>query len=438
MSRNRHPKTKKVAVFGLGYVGLPLIGACIKNGHTVIGFDIDHHKVANLNQGISHVDDVSDEDITTWLANGFTPTTNADDLTDIDVFIICVPTPLTKAGGPDLSAVEAATRTIEEHLTTTGTTPPLVVLESTTYPGTTEEIVKPILEKNGLVASKDFHLAFSPERIDPGNKTWTFENTPKVLGGLTPACAAAAEAFYATITQQTVRTKGLKEAEMAKLLENTYRHVNIALVNELWKLSHELGIDIWDVIDAAETKPYGFQAFRPGPGVGGHCIPIDPNYLSHRVKSELGQPFRFVELAQEINSSMPEFVIQRAQEMLNDQGKSLKGANILILGVTYKPDIADTRESPAIPLIHGLIKRGAFVSFHDPFVSEIPISGTERLRVQNYERGLGECDLAVLMQSHTWYGTSVRCKKGAARLLDVRGVTESPLVTRRDVSQSNG
>lgn len=388
---------KRVAVFGLGYVGLPLIRACINAGHTVIGFDIDEEKVEQLTQGTSYVDDVPGVEITDWLTRGFTPTSNAELLINIEVFIICVPTPLTKAGGPDLGAVEAATRVIEEAMDLAAQVP-LIVLESTTYPGTTEEIVKPILEKNGRTAGIDFHLAFSPERIDPGNKTWTFENTPRVVGGLTEQCADAAEDFYTPITFQVVRTKGLKEAEMAKLLENTYRHVNIALVNELWKLSHELGIDIWDVIDAAETKPYGFQAFRPGPGVGGHCIPIDPNYLSHRVKVELGQPFRFVELAQEINASMPEFVIKRAQELLNDQGKSLKSANILILGVTYKPNIADVRESPAIPLIVGLMRKGANVRFYDPLITQVMTSLGTLVCVADVHDSATQADLVINLQ----------------------------------------
>jgi nucleotide sugar dehydrogenase len=412
----------RVAVFGLGYVGLPLIRACVNQGRTVVGFDIDEQKVECLNQGRSHVDDVHDHEVADWLTRSFRPTTNPDDLTDIDVFVICVPTPLTKAGGPDLGAVETATRTIEERLDKERI--PLVVLESTTYPGTTEEVVKPILEKNGLIAGIDFHLAFSPERIDPGNQTWTFENTPKVVGGLTPECAEAAAAFYEPITGGVVRTKGLKEAEMAKLLENTYRHVNIALVNEMWKLSHELGIDIWDVIDAAETKPYGFQAFRPGPGVGGHCIPIDPNYLSHRVKEELGQPFRIVELAQEINASMPEFVIKRAQEMLNEQGRSLKGSTILILGVAYKKDIGDSRESPALPLMKGLLKRGATVTFDDPFIAEVEANGSSLERVEERDAAIEAAHLVILVQDHSAYAALLGGIEGQ-RLLHTRGSVRS-------------
>jgi nucleotide sugar dehydrogenase len=412
----------RVAVLGLGYVGLPLVRACVAHGHTVVGFDTSAEKVDGLRAGRSHVDDVADAEVADWLDRGFRPTTDPDDLAGCDVFVICVPTPLTRAGGPDLSSVEAATRTVEASLTVDGPRTPLVVLESTTYPGTTEEVVRPLLEKNGLRAGVDFHLAFSPERIDPGNATWTFENTPKVVGGLTPACADAAAEFYAPITGGVVRTRGLKEAEMAKLLENTYRHVNIALVNELWKLSHELGIDIWDVIDAASTKPYGFQAFRPGPGVGGHCIPIDPNYLSHRVKSELGQPFRFVELAQEINAGMPEFVVRRAAELLNDQGRSLKGSAVLVLGVAYKKDIADVRESPALPLIAGLQRRGAVVSFDDPLIDAVTVGASVLTRVADRDAAIASADLVVLVQDHTVY-LDVLERIDPGRLLDTRGVT---------------
>ena len=426
----------RVAVFGLGYVGLPLIRACVNAGHTVVGYDTDQEKVENLQRGLSHVDDVRDREVADWLTRGFRPTGDTGALTEIDVFVVCVPTPLTKSGGPDLSYVEAATRVIEECLSANADSAsrPLVILESTTYPGTTEEVVKPILEKNGLQAGVDFRLAFSPERVDPGNATWTFENTPKIVGGFTAECADAAQDFYASITEQVVRTKGLKEAEMAKLLENTYRHVNIALVNELWKLSHELGIDIWDVIDAAETKPYGFQAFRPGPGVGGHCIPIDPNYLSHRVKSELGQPFRSVELAQEINASMPEFVILRAQEMLNDHGKSLRGSSVLILGVSYKKDIGDLRESPAIPLIAGLIKRGAEVVFDDPFIDRVDVGDRVLTRVEDGNGAIAAADLVILVQDHTAY-RAYRAKRalmdvGAGRrLLDTRGAHRAPSIS---------
>ena len=360
--------SQRVAVLGLGYVGIPLVGACIKAGHEVVGFDSDERVVASLNSGLSHIDDVPASEIARWLGHGFVATANASELVDIDVFIICVPTPLSEDGSPDLTAVERASGTVAAQLE--GARKPLVVLESTTYPGTTEEIVKPILESNGLRATDDFCLAFSPERIDPGNQTWDFQNTPKVVGGLTQSCGDRAVAFYSTVTTKVVRTKGLKEAEMAKLLENTYRHVNIALVNELAKVSNLLGIDFWDVIAAAETKPYGFQAFRPGPGVGGHCIPIDPNYLDHRVRTELGQTLRFVELAQDINSSMPAYVVQRVVHLLAQHEMQIESAVVLLLGVTYKPNVADLRETPATAVVRELRRLGATVQFHDPLVTD--------------------------------------------------------------------
>jgi nucleotide sugar dehydrogenase len=380
-------------------VGLPLVRACVNFGHEVVGIDIDTEKVESLSSCRSYVDDVTDDELGDWLARGFSPQTSVEGLQGTDVFVICVPTPLTKAGGPDLGPVEAACRTISAALG--GASPNcLVVLESTTYPGTTDEVVRPILEESGLVAGEDFSLAFSPERIDPGNSVWTFENTPKVVGGLTSACADHAVDFYAGLTSQVVRTKGLKEAEMAKLLENTYRHVNIALVNELARLSHKLGIDIWDVISAAETKPYGFQAFRPGPGVGGHCIPIDPNYLSHRVRSELGQPFRFVELAQEINASMPQYVVQRLQEALNRVGHHLKGTTVCLLGVAYKPDIADLRDSPAFDIARELRASGADVAYVDPYAPSFVVDG---ISVTSWEgphpQGVGA--VGLLLQAHT-------------------------------------
>ena len=402
-----NPTTKNVAVFGLGYVGLPLIRSCINVGHTVIGFDIDQTRVDSLRKGRSYVDDISDSEIVRWLDGGFHATSDLSDLVDIDVYIICVPTPLTKSGGPDLSAVEASCQAIEQRLTIckTSVAKPLVILESTTYPGTTEEVVQPILEKNGLVASVDFHLAFSPERIDPGNRRWTFENTPKVVGGLTPECGDVAEDFYAQVTTTVVRVKGPKEAEMAKLLENTYRHVNIALINEMTKISHELGIDIWEVIKAAETKPFGFQAFRPSSGVGGHCIPIDPNYLSHRVKTELGLPFRFVELAQEINSSMPAYVVLRLGELLNNKGLSVNGAKILVVGVTYKPNVADLRDSPAFGVVRNLLKSGADVFYFDSLIPEFFVDGQAINSHQDLNRP-EKYDAAVILQGHESFSYS--------------------------------
>ncbi|MDD2858533.1 MAG: nucleotide sugar dehydrogenase [Candidatus Nanopelagicales bacterium] len=392
---------RRIAIFGLGYVGLPLIRACLAAGHDVIGFDVSRDVVTRLLSGQSHVDDVSDAEVKSWQERGFQATSRTRDLVDVDVYVICVPTPLAADSSPDLGAVIAATTDIAGHLDLARR--PLVILESTTYPGTTEEIVKPILETSGGVAGVDFALAFSPERIDPGNKVWSFENTPKVVGGLTESCADQAAAFYSTITSEVVRTKGLKEAEMAKLLENTYRHVNIALVNELAKISDLLGIDIWDVIAAAETKPYGFQAFRPGPGVGGHCIPIDPNYLGHRVRTELGQSVRFIELAQEINASMPEYVVDRVEHLLGSHEVPLAGAEVLLLGVTYKPNIADLRESPSYDVVRGLRARGASVVFHDSYVDSWLVDGTEVAKATDLRAAAAHASCTVLLQSHDEY-----------------------------------
>ncbi|MBC6458188.1 nucleotide sugar dehydrogenase, partial [Actinomadura sp. HBU206391] len=298
----------------------------------------------------------------------------------------------------------------------------LVVLESTTYPGTTDEVVRPILEQSGLTAGHDFHLAFSPERIDPGNPVYGVRNTPKIVGGHTPACASAAAAFYGKFVDTVVQAKGTREAEMAKLLENTYRHVNIALVNEMAIFCNELDIDLWDAIDCAATKPFGFQAFHPGPGVGGHCIPIDPNYLSYKVRS-LGYPFRFVELAQEINDRMPRYVVERTQQLLNQQGKALKNANILILGVTYKPNIADQRESPARPVARRLQRLGANLTYHDPYVAswdvdgvEIPNGGTDLVKA------LRGADLAIVLADHSVYEADT-LREHAQLLFDTRGRT---------------
>ena len=308
-----------------------------------------------LNSGKSHIGDIPDQDISVMLGNGFRATTSIADAGEPETIVICVPTPLAPGAAPDLSAVKEATEAAGQLLRP-GT---LVVLESTTYPGTTDELVRPLLEKaSGLIAGVDFALAFSPERIDPGNSVYGIRNTPKIVGGQTPSCTDAAVRFYSKLCDQVVPAKSAREAEMAKLLENTYRHVNIALVNEMAIFCHDLGVDLWDAINCAATKPFGFQAFYPGPGVGGHCIPIDPNYLSYKVRT-LGYPFRFVELAQEINSRMPTYVVDRAAEILNSDARSLRGARILLLGVTYKRDVADQRESPVQVIARKLRFRGA-------------------------------------------------------------------------------
>ena len=382
-----------VVIIGLGYVGLPLAQESVRVGLNVTGLDVRQATVDGLNAGRSHVDDLADADIAAMVAGGFRATTDVAGITPLpDVTVICVPTPLSESDGPDLTAVKAATETAARLLKPGG----LVVLESTTYPGTTDEIVRPMLEKaSGLAAGIDFHLAFSPERIDPGNERYGIRNTPKVVGGITPACTDAAAAFYGTVCDTVVRAKSAREAEMAKLLENTYRHVNIALVNEMAIFCHELGVDLWDTIRCAATKPFGFQAFYPGPGVGGHCIPIDPNYLSYKVRAELKHPFRFVELAQEINSRMPGYVVDRAAELLNTDAKPLNGARVLLLGVTYKKDIADQRESPARPIARKLLQRGAVLSFHDPFVDGWQVDGQDIRQAAGPGRARRPDDLAA-------------------------------------------
>jgi nucleotide sugar dehydrogenase len=404
-------------VIGLGYVGLPLAIAAARSGFRVTGLDLNAEKVAGLMAGRSHVDDLSDDDVAEMLGRGFRATADETEAGPQDVIVICVPTPLSEADGPDLSAVRAATATAG-RLLKAGT---LVSLESTTYPGTTEEVVRPLLEKtSGLTAGLDFSLAFSPERIDPGNPVYGFANTPKIVGGLTPSCTDAAEAFYGQICEQVVRAKSAREAEMAKLLENTYRHVNIALVNEMAIFSRELDVDLWDAIRCAATKPFGFQPFYPGPGVGGHCIPIDPNYLSYKVRT-LGYPFRFVELAQEINSRMPGYVTDRAAELLNRHAKAVNGAKVLLLGVTYKRDIADQRESPARPLARKLLARGARLSYHDPYVPSWLIDGRSIPLADDLDAALADADLVILLQAHQAYDPA-QLARAARLLLDTRGV----------------
>lgn len=423
-----------LVVVGLGYVGLPLAQAACGAGLSVRGLDLNKEIVNGLNAGTSHVDDLSEADIATMLEQGFTATWDDAVLAEADTIVICVPTPLSPEGGPDLGAVLSATRAIAKHLHNGQ----LVVLESTTYPGTTDEDVRPILEAGGLVAGVDFNLAFSPERIDPGNPVYGMTNTPKVVGGHTAECTERAAAFYGRFVTTVVKARGTREAEMAKLIENTYRHINIALVNEMAQFCKPLGIDVWDALNAAASKPFGFQAFFPGPGVGGHCIPIDPNYLSHRVKTLLGQPFRFVELAQEINAGMPTYVKRRIQDLLNQQGKSLKGSTVLLLGVTYKPDIADQRESPVRPLARDLIATGANVVFHDPYVPEWNIdnehghpAASDRVLHSEDDAidAAKRADIVVLLMPHKGYDLEA-IAASSKQLLDTRGKLHGANVER--------
>jgi UDP-N-acetyl-D-glucosamine dehydrogenase len=415
-----------LVVIGLGYVGLPLAQEACRSGMSVTGLDLDAAVVKTLSARCSHVDDLSDADVEAMLAAGFTPTTDPTAISRARTVVICVPTPLADDGRPDLGPVLAATETVAEHLTADT----LVVLESTTYPGTTDELLRPRLEAGGLKLGTDIFLAFSPERIDPGNPTYGFRNTPKVVGGSTSACGRRAVEFYRQIVDEVVPARGTREAEMAKLLENTYRHVNIALVNEMARFCHELDIDLWDVIRCAATKPFGFQAFYPGPGVGGHCIPIDPNYLSYQVRASLGYPFRFVELAQEINNGMPSYVVHRVQNALNEVAKPLRGSTVLLMGVTYKADISDQRESPAAPIAQKLLDLGARVSFHDPYVPVWTTGGLVLERVTDLEEAATKADITVLLQRHTDYDLDALGRL-APMLLDTRGaMPDLPTVER--------
>ena len=384
-----------LAVIGLGYVGLPLAIEAANNKLKVAGYDINESVVDSLNKSISHVEDISNKVLKDALSKDLLITSDSNILGESEYIVISVPTPLTDYQ-PDLSYVEAATKSIAENLTKGQ----IIILESTTYPGTTLEIVKPILEKNSsLLAGEDFLLGYSPERIDPGNKEWTFKNTPKIVSGINEKSLKKISEFYNSIIDEVVEVSGTREAEMVKLIENTYRQVNIAMVNELAILSNMLDIDIWEVVDAAKTKPFGFQSFRPGPGVGGHCIPIDPKYLSFKTR-QIGQPVRFVELAQEINNSMPNYVISRISELMNKKEILLKNSRILILGVAYKKDIGDTRESPAIDIIESLLDKSVEVSFYDPYVEELLVNKESIFKEQDLE-GISNYDMVIIHTPHT-------------------------------------
>ncbi|MFD5191363.1 nucleotide sugar dehydrogenase [Streptomyces sp. NPDC058357] len=354
-----------VVVAGQGYVGLPLAVRAAEMGHRVIGYDVDERRIKRLAVGESYVEDIPAKRLQPLLDSGaFVPSAEAGDMAGFDIAIITVPTPL-RDGAPDLSYIESSARLLAQHLRPGAT----VVLESTTYPGTTEELLAPLLEEgSGLRVGEDFHLGYSPERIDPGNPRWRLENTPKVVSGTTAEGLAVVDGFYGQLVGRTVPVSSCKEAELTKLLENTFRHVNIALVNELAMFAHDLGIDVWEAIDAASTKPFGFLRFTPGPGVGGHCLPIDPSYLSWRVKQALGRPFRFVELANDVNSHMPDHVVRRLNEALNERQRSVKGSRVLLLGLAYKKNTGDARETPAARVVELLARMGAEVRVADPHV----------------------------------------------------------------------
>ncbi|MEU5310412.1 nucleotide sugar dehydrogenase [Streptomyces sp. NPDC021562] len=387
----------RVVVVGQGYVGLPLAVRAAEVGHEVIGYDVDTRRIKSLAAGESFVEDVSSERIRAALDNGtYRPSDAARDCGGFDIAVVTVPTPLHE-GTPDLRYIRESAVTLARYLRPGAT----VVLESTTYPGTTQELFAPILEEgSGLTAGSDFHLGYSPERIDPGNTVWGFKETPKVVSGVNEASLKAVQGFYAQLVDTTVPVGSPKEAELAKLLENTFRHVNIALVNEIAMFAHHLDIDVWQAIDAASTKPFGFMKFTPGPGVGGHCLPIDPSYLSWRVQRELGQSFRFVELANDINGHMPEYVTRRISELFNDRRRSVNGSRILLLGLAYKKNTGDARESPALRISQLLLDMGAQVRAADPHVVESLPVDSRLVRVEPTQRELADADVVVLLTDH--------------------------------------
>src|SRR5882757_1024855 len=413
----------RVGVVGLGYVGLPLAVAFAEEGHEVLGLDADPRKIDALAEGQSYIEDVASERLAA-LDGQLTATSRYPDLSACDAVIICVPTPLTNSREPDLSyMVDAAT-----SLAAVLREGQLVVLESTTYPGTTRERLRPILEESGLAAGRDFHLAFSPERVDPGRTDHTMRSTPKVVGGLTHACGDRAEALYRNICDEVVRVSTPEVAELSKLLENIFRSVNIALVNELAVLADRMHIDIWEVIDAAATKPFGFMRFDPGPGMGGHCLPVDPFYLSWRAREYDFVP-EFIELAGKMNQAMPYVCVERIVRALNDAGKSVRGSRIALLGVAYKPGVGDTRESPALKILELLREHGADVVYHDPHVHDLPqfdLSSTD------LDAALDGADLAVIVTAHPDLDLE-RVVRDAPLVVDLRGVTrgiDAPSVMR--------
>ncbi len=413
----------KAVVIGQGYVGLPVAVRAAEAGFEVVGFDIDADKIERLTARHSTVEDITDERLAEVLDSGrYRPSVEVADLAGFDTAVVSVPTPLTE-GAPDLTFIEAASRTLAAHLSTGAT----VILESTTYPGTTEQLVAPILEKgSGLTAGTDFHLGYSPERIDPGNTTWRFENTPKVVSGVTPGCLVAVTDFYSALVDQVVPVAGTREAELTKLLENTFRHVNIALVNELAIFACDLGIDLGEAIEAASTKPFGFMKFTPGPGVGGHCLPIDPSYLSWQVRQSLGQAFRFVELANDVNDHMPDFVIQRLTRSFNERSQAVRGRRILLLGLSYKRNTGDARESPSLPIAAKLVALGAEVRAADPYVDARDIP-PEVIAVDATSDEVEAADVVVVLVDHDVFDLDALVA-GASFVFDTMRCVDGPNV----------
>ncbi len=407
-----------IAIIGLGYVGLPLATTFAEAGFDVTGIDVDEQKVAQANKGESYISDIDDATLQRLIDTGrLRFTTDFSRLEDIDALSICVPTPLRKTRDPDISYILSATQQVKAHLQPGQ----LIVLESTTYPGTTKEVVLPELEANGLKVGSDFFLAFSPERIDPGNPKFGTKNTPKVVGGITPKCTELAQAYYAAAIEHVIPVSSASVAEMTKLLENTFRAVNIGLVNEIAIICEKLDINVWEVIDAAATKPFGFMKFLPGPGLGGHCIPVDPHYLSWKLKT-LDYTARFIELAAEVNSSMPHYVVDKISEALNEQRRSLNGATVLVLGIAYKKNVSDVRESPALEVVQGLMDRKANVLYNDDFVSSITIKD-RTFYSQTLSSGLLQAaDCVALITDHDYYDAAWIVKE-ARSVVDTRNMT---------------
>ncbi|KPG86563.1 nucleotide sugar dehydrogenase [Frigoribacterium sp. RIT-PI-h] len=418
MSPVSHPRPLLIVV-GQGYVGLPLAMRAVDAGFHVVGLDVDRSRVEALATGISFVEDVPDAQVAAALDSGrYTPRSSLEGIDHFDHAIISVPTPLRETL-PDLSYIEAAARTLGAVLRPGAT----VVLESTTSPGTTAEVLVPILEAvSGLSAGRDFHVGFSPERIDPGNSEWSFRTTPKIVSGIDDASLAEVTKLYDALVDVTVPVAGTREAELAKLIENTFRHVNIALVNELAVAAHDLGINIWQALDAAGTKPFGFMQFMPGPGVGGHCLPVDPSYLSWEVRRKLGRSLRFVELANEVNEGMPEYVVRRLEALLNDESKAVRGANVLLVGLSYKADSGDVREAPAVRIARLLAARGASVTAVDPHVSDRDWpAGVVRSELD--DETASSADVSVVLTRHT--DVDLGALRGRL-VLDTRNVVDEP------------
>lgn len=402
-----------VGVIGLGYVGLPLAVAFAEQGCEVIAVDVDPRKIEAIDRRTSYIEDVSDEALAA-VADRIHATTRYSRLAKADAVLVCVPTPLTRNREPDLGPLTDSARALSEVLQSGQ----LVVLESTTYPGTTRERVAPLLEESGLAAGREFHLAFSPERVDPGRTDFTLRNTPKVIGGLTEACAERASELYRMVCDEVVLVSSPEAAELTKLLENIFRSVNIALVNELAMLTDRMGIDIWEVVDAAATKPYGFMRFEPGPGMGGHCLPVDPFYLSWRAR-EFDMATEFIELAGKVNQQMPYHCVAKAQRALNDRGLAVKGARVAVIGVSYKPNVGDMRESPALKIVSLLRGLGAEVAYHDPHVPALPEFGLTSTPLQE---AVSAADLALIVTAHRGVDHEL-VARGARVVLDLRGIT---------------